>query len=202
MEKDELKQLKLDWKEEREELTGEEREFPKYTTQLMNIANQNAQGTRPKVVGQMSELIDECPEKTYKGWKNWYMERHEDRIEEATERVYKMVEKMRDAMEEIDEDMVREWVEDLVIDKTAEGLVIQEIVLSEVAEQLGKDYRMATSEEESKNIDGFIGEQVVSVKATSYDSKESTRETIDIPVIYYKQTAKYLRVYFDEDEIK
>ncbi len=29
-------------------------EFPKYTTQLMNLANLNAQGTRPKVVGQLS----------------------------------------------------------------------------------------------------------------------------------------------------
>ena len=32
-------------------------EFPTYTTQLLNLANQNAQGTRPKVVGQMSDLI-------------------------------------------------------------------------------------------------------------------------------------------------
>lgn len=33
--------------------------FPKYTTQLINWANQNAQGTRPRVVGQMSELFPE-----------------------------------------------------------------------------------------------------------------------------------------------
>ena len=32
-------------------------EFPKYTSQLINWANQNAQGTRPVVVGQMSELF-------------------------------------------------------------------------------------------------------------------------------------------------
>lgn len=30
--------------------------FPKYTSQLINWANQNAQGTRPVVVGQMSEF--------------------------------------------------------------------------------------------------------------------------------------------------
>lgn len=29
--------------------------FPKYTTQILNLANQNAQGTRPKVVGQLIE---------------------------------------------------------------------------------------------------------------------------------------------------
>ena len=34
-----------------QELIGETKDFPKYTTQLMNLANQNAQGTRPRVVG-------------------------------------------------------------------------------------------------------------------------------------------------------
>ena len=28
--------------------------FPKYTTQIINLLNSNAQGTRPAVVGQMS----------------------------------------------------------------------------------------------------------------------------------------------------
>jgi len=32
-------------------------EFPKYVGPLINLSNQYAQGTRPKVVGQMSELI-------------------------------------------------------------------------------------------------------------------------------------------------
>lgn len=48
--------------------------FPKYTSQLINWANQNAQGTRPKVVGQMSELFPEFlesdEEKTIEGWRN------------------------------------------------------------------------------------------------------------------------------------
>jgi hypothetical protein len=43
-------------------------EFPKYTTQLINLASQNAQATRPKVVGQMSELIKQFP-KTH--WQEW-----------------------------------------------------------------------------------------------------------------------------------
>ena len=38
---------------------GKDYEFPKYTSQLINWANQNAQGTRPVVVGQMSELFPE-----------------------------------------------------------------------------------------------------------------------------------------------
>ncbi|MGM0545952.1 MAG: MjaI family restriction endonuclease [Bacteroidota bacterium] len=34
-------------------------EFPKYTTQLLNLANQNSQATRPRNVGQMTDLIKE-----------------------------------------------------------------------------------------------------------------------------------------------
>ena len=44
-----------------EDLVGGLEKFPKYTTQLINLANQNAQGTRPRMVGQMSELIQEFP---------------------------------------------------------------------------------------------------------------------------------------------
>jgi len=28
-------------------------DFPKYSTQLLNLANQNAQATRPKIVGKL-----------------------------------------------------------------------------------------------------------------------------------------------------
>lgn len=44
---------------------GDVKEFPKYTTQLINLANQNAQGTRPRMVGQMSDLIQEFDGKSY-----------------------------------------------------------------------------------------------------------------------------------------
>lgn len=55
----------------------------------------------------------------------------------------------------IDRKMVREWVEDLVIDKTAEGLIIQEIILETLAERKNVEYRLANPQEESRNIDGF-----------------------------------------------
>ena len=53
-----------------QDLVGTTIEFPKYTTQLINLANQNAQGTRPKVVGQMSDLIQEFGGKKYDDWVN------------------------------------------------------------------------------------------------------------------------------------
>lgn len=53
--------------------------FPKYTSQLVNWANQNAQGTRPKMVGQLSELFPEFQSETDKvtleNWKSWYLKK-------------------------------------------------------------------------------------------------------------------------------
>ena len=62
--------------------------FPKYTTQLINLANQNAQCTRPKVVGQMSDLIQEFKGRTLTEWSLWYSGRMPRGIERATKRVF------------------------------------------------------------------------------------------------------------------
>ena len=188
--------IKLNVEDVFKDIIGGTKEFPKYTTQIINIANQNAQGTRPDVVGQMSELIHQCPEKTYNGWKEWYQANYPDAIKRATERVFPMVENMREAMGLIDNEMVADWVEDLVITKTAEGLIIQEIILKYLANENRVDYRLADPNEESQNIDGYIGDIPVQIKPSTYLAKKPTvRETIDIEMIYYKKTSKYLTIY-------
>ena len=67
-------------------------EFPKYTSQLINWANQNAQGTRPVVVGQMSELFPEfmaSGEKiTVDNWRKWYKSKHPDAFDKATDKIF------------------------------------------------------------------------------------------------------------------
>ena len=82
------------------------------------MANQNAQGTRPRVVGQLSELIKECPEKTYEGWKDWYLTKHPEAIENASEKIKEMVNNLKEAIQKIDRTMIKKWVEDLVLEKT------------------------------------------------------------------------------------
>jgi len=191
-----FKEIKLEADKKFKEITGEPKIFPKYTTQLINMANQNAQGTRPNVVGQMSDLIQECPTKTYEGWKKWYSELHPNAIKRATDKIMPMLANMKNAMELIDENVVAEWVEDLVITKTAEGLIIQEIILKQLAEEKGLKWRLATDEEESRNIDGYIGDTPVQVKSITYLSKKSSvREKIGIETVYYKKTDKYLYIY-------
>lgn len=190
--------IKISNKELIEELTGEPRDFPLYTTQIINLANQNSQGTRPDVVGQLSDLIRECPEKTYEGWKKWYLQGHPDAIENATERVNSMIEKLKIALNQIDREMVKKWVEDLVIEKTFMGLRFHEAVIKKVAHIKGENYRMSTFREESKGIDGFIGNIPVSIKPVTYSSKKSLRENIQAKIIFYEKKKDGLNINADE----
>ncbi len=154
-------------------------ELPKYSSQLINLANQFAQGTRPKVVGQMSELIKEFRKsggKTFEDWKEWYLQKYPKAIDEATRKIWDMLGKFKEALEHLNDEDVRKWVEDLVLVKTYEGLMLQEAILKKVAEEVGAGYRLATPEEESKGIDGVIilknKEIPVSIKPTTYVMQE------------------------------
>ena len=167
------------------EISGEAKDFPKYTTQIINLANQNAQGTRPKVVGQLSDLIQKCPHKEYEKWKEWYLKQQPDAIDNATKKIFEMIEKLKGAINKIDEQMIKDWVKDLVIDKTFIGLKFQEAILKRVAKIKKTNYRLSNPQEESKGIDGFIGNMPVSIKPITYKTKNMLREKIEVKFIFY-----------------
>lgn len=179
--------LKINNEQLFEIVAGGVAEFPKYTTQIVNLANQNAQGTRPKVVGQMSDLIQEFPGKTISEWEAWYKEKHPNAIEDATDKIFDMVEKLKAAIKYVDRSLVKKWVEDLVIAKTFVGLRFQEAILAKIAEQKKQKYRLATPDEESKGIDGYIGYTAVSIKPVSYESKKALAEDIGVEMVYYEK---------------
>ncbi len=160
----------------------------------MNLANQNAQGTRPKVVGQLSDLIQECPKKTYKEWVNWYNQKTPTAIDDATEKVYEMIQNLNNAIKQIDKALVRKWVEDLVLTKTFVGLCFQESILKVIAERRGVNYRLATPIEESQNIDGYIGDIPVSIKPITYKTKNMLHENINVKIIYYEKLKDGIKV--------
>lgn len=176
--------------------------FPKYTSQLINWANQNAQGTRPKVVGQLSDLFptyeSEDDNVSISGWREWYMERHPNAIETATDKIFTQVENLKDAIKLIDKAMVREWVEDLVITKTYNGLYVQEAILSKLAQKLDKNYRLATPAEESQGIDGYVGNVAYSVKPDTYRTMGRLSETIDVKMVYYTKKKTGLTIEVEE----
>ena len=176
--------------------------FPKYTSQLINWANQNAQGTRPKVVGQMSELFPEFVSKTehvaIEYWKRFYVMQHPDAFKEATDKIYAQIENLRDAIQLIDRDMVQRWVEDLIINKTFNGMYVQKAILASLADLKDTDYRLATPDEEAKGIDGYVGEVAYSVKPDTYKTMNRLSETIDVKMIYYTKTKTGLKIEVEE----
>lgn len=183
---------------------GQSPEFPKYASQLINWANQNAQGTRPKVVGKLSDLFPEFEEEvediSITSWKEWYLSKYPDAIDEATKKIWKQVENLKDAIVLIDEKMVRSWVEDLVITKTYNGLYFQQAILEKLSVILKLPYRLATAEEESKGIDGYVGDTAYSVKPDTYKSTNarSISDEVNVKMIYYTKKKTGITVEVEE----
>lgn len=178
--------------------------FPKYTTMLINQINQTAQGTRPKVVGQMSELIQEFPGQTLPEWIEFYNAKEPTAIEDATEKIYDQFLKQKEAMLKIDKNLIREWVKDLVYTKTFCGLKVQQAIISYIADYIGKpdDWRLANKEEESKGIDGYIGNKPIQIKSETYKVEGHLNEVIDVPIVYYEKKKDGLNIEFDPENFK
>lgn len=190
--------VKISTGEIRRYLNIETPEFPKYVAPLINLANQYAQGTRPKVVGQMSELIQEFEGKTLFEWEKWYLEKKPDAIRNATEKILQKLKELKSSLNKIDQTTVEQWVRDLVIVKTFAGLRFQGAILKKGAEIKGTDYRLSKPDEESKGIDGYIGDIPVSIKPHTYEVKASLPEHIDIKVIYYRKVDEGIEVDYGE----
>ncbi len=185
-------------KEIRKYLDIETLELPKYVSTLINLANQFAQGTRPKSVGQMTELIHQFYGKTLDEWEQWYLQQKPDAIRKATQKILEMLNNFKRTIDKIDESVVEQWVRDLVVVKTFIGLKLQEAILKKGAELIGGDYRLAEPDDESKGIDGYIGETPVSIKPDSYESKAALPEQIDVKMIYYRKMKDGIEVDYGE----
>lgn len=168
-------------------------EFPKYTTQLMNLANQNAQGTRPKVVGTLSEIFQEFMNNnkniSIEDWREWYLKKYPDAIDNAAEKIEGSINDLKKAIKLITKKMIYEWAEDLVINKTFNGLYIQKAILQKLAQIKKENYRLATKEEESHGIDGYVGDTAYSIKSISYKTNR-LNEKINVKMIYYNKISE------------
>lgn len=178
-------------------LSGKKYNYLKYVTQILNLANQNAQGTRAKIVGQMSDLIQQFKGSNLEEWEKWYLEGYPTAINDATDKVWEMVKLFQENIQKIDRDTVHQWVEELVIVKTFAGLKFQQAILKAVASTYNLHYRLATPDEESKGIDGVIGQMAVSIKPITYKTKLGLNEVIDVPIIFYDKKKSEIVVEFD-----
>lgn len=173
-------------------------DLPKYTSYILNEIVRNSKANYSNVVGQMSELAPQNFDKTQKEWEEWYLERYPDAIDNATDKAYDMLLKHKEAMNSIDRDLVKKYITDLVLVKSRKGLIAQEMVLDYLSKKYNTTYRLATPEEESQGIDGYVGDKPIQVKPHTYLDKPRLKEEFPCDVVFYKDTKTYLYVYFEE----
>ena len=184
-----------------EELSNAEAyDFPKYTTQIINLVNSNAQGTRPAVVGQMSELIQAFHGKSLTEWIEWYSAQQPNAVNNATEKIWSKLQEMKDALTLIDKPMVESWVKDLVYTKTYCGLKFQEAILAYLAREYNTTYRLATIEEEAQGIDGYVNNRPAQIKSITYKQEALLAEVINVPIIFYDKKKDGINIEFEPND--
>src|SRR3989344_1891868 len=166
-----MKTLKIDNKKLLELLNIELPKFTKYSGPLMNLANRFIGGTKPKVVGQMSELIKEFDGETFKEWENWYLKKYPEAIEAAVEKIAQMLINFKDVLEKISKASIKEWVRDLVIIKTFVGLKNQEAILKSVPEYFKTESRFDISQETKNSIWGISAFILAIISVLSFVGK-------------------------------
>lgn len=187
---------------DREDLLNiKSKDFDKYVPQLINLANQISQATRPNNIGNISEMFKEFKRKNKNGklddQEKYYRSKQKDSIEVATKKISNYINKLSESLNSIDETVVKDWVEDLIFEKTYSGLNIQEIIIKKIAQMNNATYRLSNRKEEAKGIDGYINEKPVSIKPTSYDIKH-LQEDIDVKIIRYKKKNNKLIIYYND----
>ena len=99
-------------------------------------------------------------------------------------------------MRDTNDKMIRDWVEDLVISKTFTGLKFQEAIIKKIAEAKKENYRLANKEEEAKGIDGYIGNEAVSIKPDTYKMEKRLPENIPIKIVYYTKEKDGIKIQY------
>ncbi|MBC7185412.1 MAG: MjaI family restriction endonuclease [Calditrichaeota bacterium] len=177
-------------------------DLPTYVAPLLNLANRYAGATRPRVVGQMSTLIQEFEGHTFEERASWYQARFPNAIEDACRLIREKLFQFKGVLEGITDEMIRKWVEDLILAKTFVGLKYQEAILKKVAEVTGLAYRLATPAEEARGVDGVVGETEVSIKPSSWPTQVLQREDLGGVLITYEKKGDGVEIEFDPGQFR
>lgn len=192
-----MKKIFIENKQLRLFLKAPELNLPKYCSSILNMANRFARATRPGVVGKMTELFQRFDGNTIRQWENWYLDERPNSIDIAVRLIKEKIEELKEAIEKIDDEMIEEWVRDLIIVKTFIGLRIQEAILQQVAKEVGLSAITANADQESRGIDGVIGDTEVSIKPKSFKQQASLQDELPKAVIYYEKVSNGIRVTYE-----
>lgn len=190
------KKLKIKQNEIRQILNIPEKKNRKYVSPLLNLANRFSKATSPKVVGQMSDLfrefLKEEPNPSIDKWANWYLSKHKNEFNEAFKKIKAKVNEFKETLENLNDEEIKDWLYDLIINKTFEGLYVQILILKKVSTTLKCHYRLANQKEESKGIDAILlckdKEIAVQIKPSSFKAEKQLTDKFTVPILFYEKT--------------
>lgn len=160
--------IKLTARFYKEHDTRSRRVWPRYATQLLNIAGQNAQCFSAKKIGSMKEqwleFIETGVPDTLENWEKFYTDKNgTDGIKWAAEKLFdKAVKDMR--IPWLDKELCADYVKEVIFNKTHFGMGGESSAIKAAAKYFELPFRFSTAEEESQGIDGWIGDKPVQVK--------------------------------------
>lgn len=147
-------------------IARQRREWPLYSTQLLNIAAQNAKAF--SYVGFVKDLWAQFratgqPD-TLEAWEAWYRNTQGmEGIDEATRRLCEMRDKMQ--LHHLSDELCRDYIEEVVFNKTHMGMGGESAAIQAAANYFKLPFSLSTTkQEESQGIDGYIGRVPVQVK--------------------------------------
>lgn len=161
--------IKLTAKFYKSQDTRSRRVWPRYTTQILNIAGQNAQCFNANKIGSMKEHWLEFtatgqPD-TLENWEAFWFTKHtEEDLVWAANKLFSKVSEMPIDTTVITAELCRDYVEEVIFNKTHFGMGGESAAIRAAAEYFGLPFRFSNAEEESQGIDGWIGDKPVQVK--------------------------------------
>ena len=170
--------------------------IPKYSKSVINNANGYARATRPENVSQVSETIkvfrqdNNVTKHSLEEWEKWYNKKYPEAISKATDEAWIKFSEVLDNLKTVTKEDIAAWEKDLIIYKTYTGLMIQDAIIKDIAKKMRVESRLATVEEESMGIDGYINNKPVQIKARTYESNHNERFDKHIIIVYYEKDAR------------
>jgi hypothetical protein len=160
-------------------------EFPLNTKPILNIATQNSQCTRKKIVGSMKEMFIDFQASgagmSVDDWETWYYANGgADKIQAATDKLYAYLNKMPLDHSVFTRELAQTYILDLVINKTHYGMSGEYYAVLATAKHFGLEHRFSTAEEESRGIDAWIGDKPVQIKPHDSVAKHHVRNGADV----------------------
>lgn len=160
--------------------------FPLNTKPILNIATQNSQCTRPKIVGSMKDFFTEFLSlksgKSVEDWEKFYFTEKNGvtRINNSAETLFNYLNKMPLDHNVFTFDIAKDYISDLVINKTHYGMSGEYYAVIAAAMHFKMPYRFSTAEEESQGIDAWIEKYPVQVKPHGTVVKHHVRNFADV----------------------